>query len=69
MVVLKAIQAMRVVKKNIGVEDEILRESLGRHGGAGIEFGKENTLFLVRLEDGWSEHQMVVEGWEKKAAA
>jgi hypothetical protein len=26
-------------------------------------------LFLVGLEDGGSEHQMAVEGWEKKAAA
>jgi hypothetical protein len=68
MVVLKAIQAMRVVQEDIRVEDEILRESLGLGIGFFVEFRKENSLFLVGLEDGGSEHQMAVEGWEKKAA-
>jgi hypothetical protein len=59
---------MRVVQEDIGIENEILRESLGLGIIFFVEFRKENSLFLVGLEDGWSEHQMVVEGWEKKAA-
>ena len=59
---------MRVVQEDIRVEDEILRESLGLGIGFFVEFRKENSLFLVGLEDGGSEHQVVFEGWEKKAA-
>jgi hypothetical protein len=69
MVVLKAIQAMRVVQEDIGIENEILRESLGLGIIFFVEFRKENSLFLVGMENGGSKHQMVVEGWEKKAAA
>ena len=66
MVVLKAIQAMRVVQKDIRIEDEILREALGFWIRILVEFGKENPLFLVGLKDGRSEHQLMVEGWEKR---
>ena len=66
MVVLKPVQAMRVVQQHIRIEHEILREALGFWVRILVKFGKENPLFLVGLKDGRSEHQLVVEGWEKR---
>ena len=57
---------MRVVQQHIRIEHEILREALGFRIRILVEFGKENPLFLVGLKDGWSEHQVLVEGWEKR---
>ena len=66
MVVLKPVQAMRVVQQHIRIEHEILREAFGFWIRILVKFGKENPLFLVGLKDGGSEHQLVVEGWEKR---
>ena len=66
MVVLKPVQAMRVVQQHIRIEHEILREALSFWIRILVKFGKENPLFLVGLKDGRSEHQLVVEGWEKR---
>lgn len=64
MVVLEAVQAMRVVKEDIRIEDEILRQAPGLGIYVFGELGKENPLFLIGLENSGSEHQKRVARWK-----
>ena len=56
MIVLKAIETVRIVQKDVGIEDEIFHTHLGSPIFFGI--GKEEALFVRSIDQGRTMHKI-----------